>query len=126
MDSNRQTLVLPLTCVVSMSCFQCLGRIAGLRRSATRGMDTRKFFIRLSKPLNTSSSRTCSNVHDCLMKGMLSEGWVEVRTTAAFAGQQKQSLRKFQSSIVLHYKHYYYCYKAVHNASTTCCAAFPC
>jgi hypothetical protein len=37
--------------VVSISCAQCRGRIAGLRRSATRGMDTRKFLIMLSRPL---------------------------------------------------------------------------
>lgn len=49
-----------LTLVVSMSCCQCRGRMAGLRKSATNGIDTRKFLTMLSRPLNTSSSRTCA------------------------------------------------------------------
>lgn len=44
-----------------MSCCQCRGRMAGLRRSATKGMDTRKFLTMLSSPLNMSASRTCCN-----------------------------------------------------------------
>mmetsp|Transcript_10037 Transcript_10037/g.27403 ORF Transcript_10037/g.27403 Transcript_10037/m.27403 type:complete len:218 (+) Transcript_10037:10406-11059(+) len=46
------------TLVVDMSCSQCLSRMAGERRSATRGTDVKKFFTLASTPLNTSSSRT--------------------------------------------------------------------
>lgn len=41
-----------------MSCCQWRSRMAGERRSATSGTDTRKFFTMASTPRNTSSSRT--------------------------------------------------------------------
>lgn len=44
-----------------MSCCQWRSRIAGLRRSATSGTDTRKFLTSASRPLNTSASRTCNS-----------------------------------------------------------------